>query len=955
MEDFLEFLRSVERKWQRRWIEDKVFVARPDPSRPKYFITFPYPYVSGPLHIGHGRTNTQVDIIARYKRIRGYNVLYPMASHVTGIPIFAISDQIRRGDQKTIELYRRYVSRYVKDPEEVERILESFKEPLNVAKFFASVIHEDFDYMGYSIDWTRYFHTAESWYNKFVEWQYYKLKEKGVITRGEHYVTYCLLHKQPVGEHDIKDGDVNPVDIVEFVGIKFKFEDGYIIASTLRPETIYGCTNLWVKPDGKYVKIKVGEEVWYVSKEAYDKIRHQFDDVELLGEFDGRYFIGKTATDPLGNEQVILPADFVDTDRATGFVYSEPSDAPYDYVALMELKKNLGRLREFGIDPEVVQRIEIKKIIEVPGVKGHHAEEVVKKMGIENQLDPRLEEATEEVYKEQYYNGKMIVEEFKGIPVKEAKERIKEKLISEGKAIIFRETSRKAICRGGGKIIIAKIRNQWFINYNIPEWKERTKDWVKRMTIIPERGRQLILNTIDWLEKRPCARTRGLGTRLPWDKEWVIESLSDSTIYMAFYTVVYKLKRYNPEQLKPELFDYIFLGIGNPEEISKLTGIPKEEIEEMRREFEYWYPLDHRHTAIDLMTNHIPFFIMHHVLIFPEKYWPRTVTWNDFVIAEGQKMSKSKGNVILLRDIAEKYSADLYRLYISGMVSWESLVDWRERDVMNVLGKIKRFYELLSKALNYEESEPKSRIENWFVNRFWKRLKNAIKAMDERFDVREYVQQIFFGVLKDIQHFLNRTESEEKLYPLIRKIMRHWLIAISPVMPHLAEELWEKLGEEPYVSKAVLPEIPEPEEKYEREEEFLKRVEEDIEEIMKVVGKKPKKIIIVIPEDWKYEMMGKVKGVFERERNIKTIMKAFMEFEGARKNAKFYQKLAKKIFEDGLWDWMEKESEKSILEEEKGYISSKFEAEVNILEESEIENEKASRALPGKPAIIFEL
>jgi leucyl-tRNA synthetase len=86
---FLEWLRSIEAKWQKRWREEKVFEPRIDPDKPKYFITVPYPYSNAPLHIGHGRTYTIGDIIARYKRLRGYNVLFPMAFHITGTPIVA--------------------------------------------------------------------------------------------------------------------------------------------------------------------------------------------------------------------------------------------------------------------------------------------------------------------------------------------------------------------------------------------------------------------------------------------------------------------------------------------------------------------------------------------------------------------------------------------------------------------------------------------------------------------------------------------------------------------------------------------------------------------------------------------------------------------------------------------------------------------------------------------------
>ncbi|MHA1627609.1 MAG: class I tRNA ligase family protein, partial [Candidatus Baldrarchaeia archaeon] len=96
--DFLETLRTIEAKWQKKWEKAKIFEADPDPSKEKFFLTVPYPYTSGALHIGHGRTYTIGDIIARFKRMQGYNVLWPMAFHITGTPIEGISARIRSGE-----------------------------------------------------------------------------------------------------------------------------------------------------------------------------------------------------------------------------------------------------------------------------------------------------------------------------------------------------------------------------------------------------------------------------------------------------------------------------------------------------------------------------------------------------------------------------------------------------------------------------------------------------------------------------------------------------------------------------------------------------------------------------------------------------------------------------------------------------------------------------------------
>ena len=102
--------REIEKKWQDRWEASKIFEANPDPKKEKKFMTIPYPYASGPTHIGHGRSDVNGDVFARYYRAKGYNVLLPMAFHITGTPVLAISSSIERKDDKMLERMRSYVS-----------------------------------------------------------------------------------------------------------------------------------------------------------------------------------------------------------------------------------------------------------------------------------------------------------------------------------------------------------------------------------------------------------------------------------------------------------------------------------------------------------------------------------------------------------------------------------------------------------------------------------------------------------------------------------------------------------------------------------------------------------------------------------------------------------------------------------------------------------------------------
>ncbi|MFX0010943.1 MAG: class I tRNA ligase family protein, partial [Candidatus Hermodarchaeota archaeon] len=139
---------QIEKKWQDRWEKAKVFEANPSSDREKIFITSPYPYASGPAHIGHGRSFVNGDVFARYYRAKGYNVLYPMAFHITGTPVLSISSSIKRRDEEMISRMKEYVSLHTHDKEKVNDIVESFVEPWNVVYYFSGTYKSDFKSIG---------------------------------------------------------------------------------------------------------------------------------------------------------------------------------------------------------------------------------------------------------------------------------------------------------------------------------------------------------------------------------------------------------------------------------------------------------------------------------------------------------------------------------------------------------------------------------------------------------------------------------------------------------------------------------------------------------------------------------------------------------------------------------------------------------------------------------------
>jgi len=316
---------AIESKWKKKWNDTKEFETNVN-DKEKKFITVAYPYPNSPQHIGHGRTYTLADIHARYYRMKGYNVLFPMGFHYTGTPILGMSKRVKAGDSEIID----GLKNIYKVP---EKYIATFVEPIKIADYFHEEIKSGMIEMGYSIDWRREFTTIDPVYEKFIEWQITKLKEKNLIIQGSHPVGWCPNDQNPVSQHDTM-GDVEP-GFTEYILIKFKFEDYVIPTATLRPETLFGVTNLWVNPETNYEKITVDGEKWIVSSECAHKLEFLDRKITHDGKIKGSELIGKEVGLPHKNKLIpMLEASFVESATGTGLVMSVPAHAPFDYQAL---------------------------------------------------------------------------------------------------------------------------------------------------------------------------------------------------------------------------------------------------------------------------------------------------------------------------------------------------------------------------------------------------------------------------------------------------------------------------------------------------------------------------------------------------------------------------------------------------------------------------------------------
>ncbi len=943
--------KEIEAKWQKTWEENCVFQPEPD-SRKKFFLTIPYPYLNGNLHAGHTRTFTIGDAVARYRRMLQENVLFPMAFHATGTPIVGLSELIAKKDPLIWGVYTRLHG----IPEEE---LSTLNTPEKIVLYFRREAKRAMQSIGYSIDWRREFTTTDPAYSKFIEWQYGILRRLDYVVKGSHPVRWCPHDKNPVEDHDILKGE--EATILDFALIKFRMGDEVLPCATLRPETVFGVTNLWLNPDVTYVIARVNDETWVVSKEAYEKLTFTDRTVAWGAEIQGIELIGKTVKNPLtGTDVLILPAGFVDPDNGSGIVMSVPAHAPYDYLALKDLYDK--DLSQYGIIADL-RKIEFISLIESPGYGEFPAVEAVGELKVKDQNDPKAEEATKMVYRREFHNGvlKSNTGRYAGVAVSKIKDILLGDLIEQGMAEVFYEFSETpVICRCGTRCVIMMVRDQWFLEYSDAEWKARVLKCLAGMRIIPEEFRVEFENKIDWLKDKACARRKGLGTHLPWDKEWLIESLGDSTIYMAYYILAkYVNSGLRIDLLPPEFFEYIFLENGTAEAAAEAAGMPLQTVQQIRKDFAYWYPVDLRTSGKDLVANHLLFFLYHHVAIFPEELWPKAIAVNGFVSLEGQKMSKSKGPLLTLRQAVAENGADVTRLYILGNAEGTQDVDWRNDGVAATHAHLERFYNLAREILadgSIDEAAEKSLIDRWMLSRLQGRIAEATAAM-ENIQTRRALQSAFYLLFNDLRWYQRRGGKNQ-----LRAMLSAWVRLMAPFTPHVCEELWAAGLGEGYVSLAEWPQADASliDDEAESAERLLEGTLKDVEEILKVTRATPAKITLYTSPAWKREML---RLATEAAKGGKLDMGALMKEAMAspaiaahKKDApKYAQKLAKaahSLSAEALGL-----DEYQTLVREKEYLAGAFGVPVEVYSAEEPGADpkgKSKQAEPGRPAIYIE-
>ena len=964
--------KQIEDKWQKRWAEAKAFETDPDPAKPKFYLTVAYPYPNSPQHIGHGRTYTLTDVHARFQRMHGYNVLLPMAWHFTGTPLFAMVERLKERDPGLLDTFLNLYNI-------PESKLHELEDPVSMATYFALEIKHGMQRIGYSMDWRREFTTIDPIYSKFIEWQFAKLRQKGFITQGSHPVGWCPSCGNPVGQHDTM-GDKEP-EIEEFTVIKIKHDDTVFPAGTLRPETVYGITNMWINPDAVYVEANVDGEKWVISAEAANKFQLLGRKIEIIDEYMGSKFIGLTLTNPVtGAEFPMLPASFVDPKAVTGVVMSVPAHAPFDYVALEQLKREVRKNPEnYKFKPEDIKDINAIPVIEIDGYSEIPARDVVEKLKITDQNDPKLEKATKEIYSAEFHGGKMRnnTSQYASLPVQVAKEAVKKDMVENGTATTMYEMLEPVRCRCGAEIVVKIFENQWFINYGDPEWKKLAHENIENANIIPRELKQEFHNVVDWLREKACARKAGLGTPLPWEPEWTIEALSDSVIYMAYYTVIRGLNQVkpDPETLTEEFWDYVFLGKGDSAKVAESTGYPEDKLKELSMEFNYFYPPDTRHSGRDLISNHLTYMIFCHDGIWPREKWPRGITVNGSVLMEGGKMSKSLNNIIPLINAIDMFGADPLR--ISLMITAEPLkdADFSPDLAKNMGDNLEKFYKRAQEIIAQGKGSNKNLkpIDKWMLSKLQGQIAEANEAMEE-LKVRKTIHAALYNLNGDmdwyqkrVARYLDVPERAEAIKYVEWQVLDTQVRMLTPFTPHFCEEIWEMMGGEGFVAFANWPEIDDvlADKESEAIEEIIQTSMEDVQKITRVTGITPEKIHFYTADGWKWKIyMTALTMAKEGKLDIGSLIRESFKDDEMKTRTKEVPAFARQIMDDiirlpsdsvELRLRMGQLNEVGILQDALNFIQGETGAEVSIGAESDpwIEDpaKRANRSKPYRPAI----
>lgn len=759
--------RAVEEKWQKIWDDEKAFATTDDYSKPKFYALVEFPYPSGQgLHVGHPRPYTALDIVARKRRMQGYNVLYPMGWDAFGLPTenYAIQNKIH--------------------PKVVTKN--------NVGRF-----KKQLQSLGYSFDWDREINTTDPEYYKWTQWIFLKFFNAGLAYKTEMPINWCTSCKVGLANEEVVNGacercgspvvrkvksqwmlkiteyadklleGLNGVDYIErvrtsqknWIGksqgaeVDFKIagKEEALTVYTTRPDTLFGATYMVVSPEhpvlDKYKdEIKNWDEVMEYREQAARK--SDFERSELAKEKTGVQIQGLKAINPVNEKEIpVWVSDYVLMSYGTGAIMAVPA---HD-----------------GRDWEFAKKFNMPIVEVVAGGK----------------------DVQEEAYTD-VTTGKMINSGFlDGLEVTEAKKKIveflEEKKIGTGKTNFkLRDWVFSRQRYWGEPIPIVKCEKCGYVA--LPESELPLKLPEVDSYMPTDNGESPLAAMTEWMDTTcPCcggAAKRETDTMPQW---------AGSSWYFLRYT--------DPSNTE---------ALASPEALK------------------YWLPVDWYNGGMEHTTLHLLYSRFWHKFLYDQKVVPTSEpyqkrTSHGMILGEnGEKMSKSRGNVINPDDIVQEYGADTLRSYEMFVGAFELSAAWSENGVKGCRRFLDRVWKLQDILVDGDA----------YSAEFETKMHQLIKKVSSDFENLKYNTAI-----AAMMSALNDFSKAERIN---RAEFKSFLLLLNPVAPHITEELWEICGYEGKVYQCPWPEYDE-----------AKTVENTVEIAVQLNGKTKTTVTVSIDVD----------------------------------------------------------------------------------------------------------
>jgi leucyl-tRNA synthetase len=765
-----------------------------------YFTTIvAFSTPSGRLHIGHALGQVAGDVASRYAEMQGKKSFFPFGIHATGKDLLKILEEVSPSNSQYQEKRRIYGL----GDEDARSILSNPDQENQVR---ALIRHYRTSYglnlsdLGVNIEPDAFFSTDESPFHTYTQWVLRRLNDQELIVKTSSPRTYCpkcgdikaiegdFSEVSPEGKINLEDVRIQKGNMLFFYGGNTIYP-----VYTTRPETVFGATNLFFNPKIKYLQANMGD-VNVVSEEdcLEDLVASLFRDQRPNNVAEAEGLGGRMVCSPFIKTVLpLVPGSFVKSDIGTGLVMSVPAHDPFDYFFLANHNPALLKgARAVILDTE-------GKPISFEG-------DTLTKDDLE-----RVRETTYAAQEEGVMSPDLRGYARKRVP--EARDAlmkyVKEKDLG---GELFRLTGGKFNCRvhRDQKITIS-LREENSIDYGNREVQERTVAQLQEMRLSPLKYKQDIAGIIRSRHAKPCERKAdgNIGTPSPFADCRRVEALSDSNVYMEYYGIAWALKRrvVVPENLGDVLFDYLFLGRGTQEEVARKSNMSLESLFELKGVIADRYPIDINIAAKEHHDVHFPFSLFTHTAILPPELFPREYLLTSHVTLEGEKMSKSKGNVLYiddlvrfvkehpLRGVSAQSSLDAIRYFLMSYQSMDKDLDWSEeefaRSGMNRVGK---YIDFVTNNIFHSSGQALDRPETTESRWFSTKVQRAVS------DVRGFMETRKFREATISIEELSRNIQAYRSFHGVQQEMVNGAIQLQlrlmyPFTPRISEELGNSL------------------------------------------------------------------------------------------------------------------------------------------------------------------